>query len=94
LPLDSIEHGAARVTAAVVPIFDKSDGTGADWRLMTESLFKAAFKMLDGLPDDVRQSVAWRVHEGSYRRAVLGPIENAEDKARPEGVFTGVSGIM
>ena len=39
---------------------------------MAESLFKAAFVMLDGLPDDVRQSVARRVHAGAYSRMLPG----------------------
>lgn len=72
LPPGSTEEGAARITSATIKMFDRADGTGADWRLMAESLFKAAFVMLDGLPDDVRQSVARRIHEGSYRRMLPG----------------------
>ena len=67
-PPGSAEEGAARVTAAVVPIFDNGDGTGANWRLTVESLFRSAFAMLDSLPEDQRRAIALRVHEGSYRR--------------------------
>jgi hypothetical protein len=63
-----------------VSIFDKNDGHGADWRLLVESMFQAAFVMLDNLPEEVRQSVARRVHEGSYNRTLPGPIQNPSDE--------------
>lgn len=73
------------MTEAVIKLFDRHDGTGADWRLMTESLFKAAFVMLDGLPADLRQSVARRVHEGSYNRILSGPLQDDSENQTRSG---------
>ena len=86
-PPRSAEEGAARVSAAVVSIFDKGDGHGADWRLLVESLFKAAFVMLDGLPEDERRKIARRVHEGSYSRTLPGPLgeDSGSGNSRPAG---------
>lgn len=44
-----------------------------DWRAVTHALFKAAFDVLDTLPDDACRSVARRVHAGSYDRVTDGP---------------------
>lgn len=63
------------MSAAVVPIFDKGDGHGADWRMMCLSLFLAGFTMLDGLPEEDRRKIAARVHERSYSRTLPGPLE-------------------
>jgi hypothetical protein len=38
------EEGAARVRALLVRTFDRKDGTGADWLLMLESLYRAGQK--------------------------------------------------
>lgn len=65
--------GAALIHAAAVKLYDKQDGTGADWRMVTDALFLAAFDALDKLPDDACRSVARRVHEGAYRRVTEGP---------------------
>jgi len=41
------------------------DGTGADWRLMLESLYRAGFNIADEqLDDDARRKIMRRVHEG------------------------------
>ena len=88
VPPADVETGAALVTAASIKLFDRSDGTGADWRLMTESLFKAAFVMLDGLPEDARRSIARRVQEGSYNRMLPGPVggDSSTSNYGPAGV--------
>ncbi len=53
----------------LVPVFDRKDGTGADWPLLLESVFQAAFQFTDARPDDdTRRALLRRVHEGSYRR--------------------------
>lgn len=85
-PADAAE-GAARIRAALVKLFDRGDGTGADWHLTAESLFRCAFDLLDKLPEDERRSVARRVHEGSYRRMVPGPVEgdSAASNSGPAG---------
>lgn len=67
-PPSTAEDGAKRVTAATVPIFDREDGTGADWSLMVESMFRAAFAALDKLPQDSRRRIANRAHDGAYQR--------------------------
>nr|WP_294563044.1 hypothetical protein [uncultured Rhodopila sp.] len=39
------------IRAELVNLFDRQDGTGADWRLIAGSLFRASLKVLDRLPD-------------------------------------------
>jgi hypothetical protein len=39
------------VIAAAVKLFDRRDGEGVDRRMLTEILFKAAFDVLDRLPE-------------------------------------------
>lgn len=51
-----------------VQAFDRKDGTGVDWRLMTDSLFRAAFDQLDKLPEDIRLRMAEKVHAAAYGR--------------------------
>jgi hypothetical protein len=43
-PADA-EEGARRVRALLVKTFDRQDGTGADWRLMLESLYRGNDKI-------------------------------------------------
>jgi hypothetical protein len=61
--------GAAAVRQYLVKLHDRQDGQGVDWRVIAETLFKAAFDGLDRLPEDQRRALALRVHEGAYRRA-------------------------
>ncbi|TLU70689.1 hypothetical protein [Lichenicoccus roseus] len=52
-PPANAEDGTAHVRAALVKLFDWRDGTGADWKLMLESLYRAGFKLADDqLADD------------------------------------------
>jgi len=60
--------GAPLVVQFVVKLFDRHDGEGVNWRVIAETLFKAAFNVLDRLPDDQRHAVARRVHAGAYDR--------------------------
>jgi len=69
-PPANAEAGAALIRAHALTLFDRHNGDGADWRMMADSLFKAAFDTLDRLPDDARTSMARRVHAGAYERAV------------------------
>jgi hypothetical protein len=63
-------EGAMRVRALLVQTFDRKDGTGADWALMLESLFRAGFQITDERPDDeARRALMLRVHAGAYDRA-------------------------
>jgi hypothetical protein len=66
-PLTTVE-GAKRLSALAVQAFDRKDGSGVDWRLMTDSLFRAAFDQLDKLPEDIRLRMAERVHAAAYGR--------------------------
>ena len=82
-PPASIEEGAARVTDYTVKLHDRQDGQGVNWRLLTLTLFKAAFDQLDKLPDDQRRAVALRVHERAYEAATGGTGEKAAAGEQP-----------
>jgi hypothetical protein len=56
------------VIAAAVKLFERRDGEGVDRRMLMEILFKAAFDVLDRLPEDQRQPFARRVHAAAYER--------------------------
>jgi hypothetical protein len=78
-PADA-EEGAARVRALLVRTFDRKDGTGADWLLMLESLYRAGFKIADERPDDeARRSIMRRVHEGAEVRLTGGYADGASN---------------
>jgi len=63
-------EGAMRVRALLVQTFDRKDGTGADWALLLESLFRAGFQITDERPDDeARRALMLRVHAAAYDRA-------------------------
>ncbi len=81
----------------MVELFARKDGEAVNWKLMTDTLFRAGFDMLDKLPDDVRRSVARRVHEGSYGRMLdalsadsgaskTGPAESVSELANIAGL--------
>ena len=53
-PPATAEEGAARVRALLVKAFDRKDGTGADWCLMLESLYRAGF----GIADEQLEGIA------------------------------------
>lgn len=67
-PPGSATEGAAFVRDFVVQLYDRRDGEGVNKRLVADTLFRAAFDALDGLPVELRRTVARLVHEGSYRR--------------------------
>ncbi|WP_374309936.1 hypothetical protein [Methylocella sp.] len=59
-----------------IKLFDREDGRAADWPLLADALFRAAFKALDEIPGDPRaESLLRRVHAGAYNRLV----GNADD---------------
>ncbi len=73
LPPKDAEEGAERVRAVLVKLFDRGDGTGADWRLLLESLYRAGFRLADAhLQADARQKIMRRVHEGAEVRMTGG----------------------
>lgn len=77
--------GAALVVQFVVKLFDRHDGEGVNWRVIAETLFKAAFDVLDRLPEDQKQAVARRVYTGAYDRAA-GNREGEEGGSKSPAV--------
>ena len=72
-PADA-EAGAALVRKFAIKLFDRDDGDAANWKLIAETLFKAAFDALDRSPDDASRVVLLRrVHTGSYDRLTADP---------------------
>lgn len=51
-PPASAAEAAPHVWAFVVKLFDCRDGESVGWRLIGKTLFRAAFDVLDKLPDD------------------------------------------
>ena len=50
-PADA-EAGTALVRKFAIKLFDRGEGEAANWKLIAETLFKAAFDALDRSPDD------------------------------------------
>ena len=75
--------------AALVKLFDKGDGTGADWLLMLESLYRAGFRLFDNhLKDDAGgRRMMGRVHAGAELRITGGYADGsgAGESAQDEG---------
>jgi hypothetical protein len=86
-PPATAEEGAQRVRALLVKAFDRKDGTGADWRLMLESLYRAGFRIADDqLDDDGRRKIMRRVHEGAEVRLTGGYADGSgASSADPAG---------
>jgi hypothetical protein len=92
-PPATAEEGAQRVRALLVQAFDRKDGTGADWRLMLESLYRAVFRIADDqLGDDARRKIMRRVHEGAEVRLTGGYADgSAASNADPAGPVSAPS---
>ncbi len=72
-PADA-EAGAALVRKFAIKLFDRDEGEAANWKLIAETLFKAAFDALDRSPDDASRVALLRsVHAGSYDRLTADP---------------------
>jgi hypothetical protein len=78
-PPANAAEGAVRVRELTVKMLDRQDGEGVNWCFMAEILFKAAFDVLDRLPNDDplkrKYVLAKRVHEGAYNRMVGNETE-------------------
>src|SRR5206468_1337017 len=72
-PADA-EAGAALVRKFAIKLFDRDEGEAANWKLIAETLFKAAFEALDRSPDDEgRRALLRRVNGESYDRLAAIP---------------------
>jgi hypothetical protein len=72
-PPANAEEGAARIRAAVVKMFDKGDGNGANWILLLESIYQLSFSIVDERPDDdARRKLMQRIHEDAEVRLTGG----------------------
>jgi hypothetical protein len=58
-------------------------GNGVNWTLIAETLFKAAFEILDKLPEEDRRTMARRIHTGAYDRAVGNRAAEEAGNAKP-----------
>lgn len=70
VPPENAEAGAGLVRQYVVQLYDRRDGKGVNWGLVTATLFKAAFEELDRLPERQRMALGGRVHAAAYPRMV------------------------
>mgnify|MGYP006969648181 CR=1 FL=1 len=59
-----------QLRALAIQLFDRKDGSGADWQGMTDCLFRLAFQSLDKLPEDARHRMAVKVHAAAYDRVL------------------------
>lgn len=76
-PPVTAEEGGKRILAATVATFDRKDGTGADWPLLVEAIFRAGFEACGRLSQDDRRRLLARVHAGAYERLTSSEGGNA-----------------
>jgi hypothetical protein len=63
---------AALVRKFAIKLFDRDEGEAANWPLIADTLFKAAFDAIDRSPDDAsRAALLRRVNTGSYDRLAV-----------------------
>ena len=92
-PPATVAEDAAHVRGFVVKLHDRQNGEGVNKRVIAETLFRAAFDMLDELPDDVRQAVARRVHEGSYHRLTDHSAPSKKDVSEADSGVANIAGF-
>jgi hypothetical protein len=72
-PADA-QAGAVLVRKFAIKLFDRDEGEAANWKLIAETLFKAAFDALDRSPDDDgRAALLRRINGESYDRLAVDP---------------------
>ncbi|MCZ0963496.1 hypothetical protein [Paracoccus benzoatiresistens] len=74
----------------MIGLFDRQDGAAADWALISETLFTAAFEAIEAVPDETRRlALLRRVHEGSYNRLVGNKDDDGGLSAKRQGGPSG-----
>ena len=72
------ETGAMAVRKYMIGLFDREDGRAANWPMIAETLFRAAFDALDEIPvQDRPEKLLQSVHEAAYDRVVKNGAEGA-----------------
>jgi hypothetical protein len=78
-PADA-EAGAVLVRKFAIKLFDREEGEAANWPLIADTLFTAAFDALDRSPDDASRALLLRrVNAGSYDRLTADPAADKTD---------------
>jgi len=76
-PPEDADVGAAWTQSLLVEAFDRQDGTGADWPLMLESLFRFGFRSIDRhLQGPAREKLLRRIEVSLYNRLAGNLDEN------------------
>lgn len=72
------ETGAIAVRKYMIGLFDREDGRAANWPLIADTLFRAAFEALDEIPEQAQpDKLLQSVHEAAYDRIVKNGAESA-----------------
>ena len=67
-PVDA-STGAPAIRKFMLKLFDREDGTAADWPMIAETLLREAFHALDQAPNDPRTlTLLRRANTGTYDR--------------------------
>lgn len=71
--------GAAYVRDYLIQLYDRKDGEAADWPLIAQTLFKAAFSTLDRVSGEKeRLAILRRVEAGAYNRLCPPLVDDGE----------------
>jgi hypothetical protein len=99
-PADA-QAGAVLVRKFAIKLFDRDEGEAANWPMIAETLFKAAFDALDRSPDDDgRTTLLRRVNAGSYDRLAADPAASkpqaltGRNEAAPADLQSSGSGAV
>lgn len=78
-------EAASRLLPLMIELCDRKDGTGADWSLLAEGLFRAGFEATGKLDETARRALLARVHAGAYERmAASEGGDSMAPQAQPE----------
>jgi hypothetical protein len=98
-PKKPTEAGAVLVRKFGIKLFDRDEGAAANWPLIADTLFRAAFDALDRSPDDAsRAALLRRVNAGSYDRLAADPAASktqalgGQNEAAPADLQSPVPG--